>query len=94
MSLFKFKKIWSMVIGGGLLWTGVYSKSQGNYQRFLAVPTRKDAQKYYYYNSYNYLLKNVSKTIVGFFSKSLNPKYFMGQRVPHSLFLVWVSCLF
>ena len=53
-----------MVIGGGLLWTGVYSKSQGNYQRFLAVPTRKDAQKYYYYNSYNYLLKNVSKTII------------------------------
>jgi len=34
-----------MVIGGTFFWAGVYGKNQGNFQRFLAVPTRRHAQK-------------------------------------------------
>ncbi len=34
-----------MVIGGGVFWSAVFNKAQGTYQRFLAVPTRRHAQK-------------------------------------------------
>ncbi len=34
-----------MLIGGGFFWIGAYSRNQGYFQRFLAVPTRRHAQK-------------------------------------------------
>lgn len=34
-----------MLIGASLYWVGVHTRSQGNYQRYLAVPTRRDAEK-------------------------------------------------
>ena len=43
--IFKIK-IWSMLIGGGISWSGWYGISQGNYQRFIAIPSLRQSRMY------------------------------------------------
>jgi len=37
---------WTMVVGGSFLWISTYAANQAQIQRFLTVPTEKQAVKY------------------------------------------------
>ena len=48
-SFYHLNQVWSMVIGGLIGWI---VPSQGTFQRFLAVPTRRDGQMYFFFQIY------------------------------------------
>ncbi len=50
-----------MLIGGGISWSGWYGINQGNYQRFLAVPSRRQSRMYYHN-----LLYTVDKILINY----------------------------
>ena len=84
-----------MLIAYPFFWTGLFSRSQGSYQRFLAVPTRRHAQKYVLLNfEALYILPNSESILVCLKTKGFDTQHFLWLFFPYSVFFLWLSGLF